>query len=68
MLVRAGFNRDAVFNQNVGSLQDLFAAVHEIGEMMKPTPGTTSIQGNRKIIGLEGCRQPAYLASLGGAR
>ena len=33
--------------------QDLFAAVHEIGEMMQPTPGTTSIQGNRKIIGLE---------------
>ena len=58
VVMRAGFNRDAVFNQDVGGLQDVFAAVHEIGEMMKPTPCATSIQGDRKVIGLEGCRQP----------
>src|ERR1700685_1232992 len=59
VLVRASFNRDAVFNQYVGGLQDVFAAVHEIGEMMKPIFCATSIEGDRQIIGLKGCRQPA---------
>jgi hypothetical protein len=59
MLVGTGFDSDAVFHQDVGGFQDLFAAVHEIGEMMEPATRAASVEGDRKVIRLESCRQPA---------
>jgi hypothetical protein len=68
VLVRAGFNRDAVFHQDVSGLQDLFAAVHEIGEMVEPAPCAASIQGDRHVIGFEGGRQPVWAITEGASQ
>ncbi len=39
VLVRAGFDSDAVFQENIRRLQDLLALIDDVGHMVKPPAG-----------------------------
>src|SRR5580658_21978 len=62
MLMRSGFDEDVVLHQYVGRAQYIFAAVHEIRQMMKASVRATMILGESNIVRLlRGCQPRSHL-------
>ncbi|MNV87866.1 hypothetical protein D3C71_1820230 [compost metagenome] len=59
MLVRAGFDMDPVFEEDVGGAQDVLALVGGIGDVMEAPVATAMFLGAGQIIGLVIDGEPA---------
>ena len=58
VFVRAGFDGDARFYQNVGGTQDFFAGIAKVSEVMETAARAGVIAGDGQVVAFVGGTQP----------